>query len=150
MSSQSDTKTSLTRESAGAVRADKWLWAARFFKTRALAAAAVNGGKVHVNGARAKPAKPVCVGDRLDVQRGFVDMTVVVRALDERRGPAARAATLYEETDESRVARERRAAEASASRLAAALTAGRPTKRDRRAFEKLSGRHRDRPAPARR
>lgn len=145
MSSQSDTETSLPRESAGAVRADKWLWAARFFKTRALAAVAVNGGKVHVNGARAKPAKPVRVGDRLDVQRGFVEMTVVVRALDERRGPAARAALLYEETDESRAQREQRAAEAATHRLATPQTQGRPTKRDRRAFDKLARRDTHRP-----
>ncbi len=145
MSSHDDPERVHPPTSANAIRVDKWLWAARFFKTRALAADAVSGGKVHVNGARTKPAKPVRVGDRLEVQRGVVEMTVVVRALDDRRGPAPRAATLYEETDDSRAERERRAAATAAQRLATPQTQGRPTKRDRRAFDKLARRDAHRP-----
>ena len=83
------------------VRLDKWLWAARFYKTRSLAKTAVDGGKVHLNGARAKPAKEIVPGDRLTVTRGEVEQTVTVVNVAERRGGAAIAATLYEETPES-------------------------------------------------
>lgn len=88
------------------IRLDKWLWAARFFKTRVLAQAAVNGGKVHVNGERAKPARNVDVGDRLEITKGEQRFTVIVEALSDRRGPAKIAEALYQETDESRKARE--------------------------------------------
>ena len=83
------------------VRLDKWLWAARFFKTRSLATEAVSGGKVHVNDARVKPARAVQIGDTLDIRRGPYTATVVVKALSERRGPASQAVTLYEETQDS-------------------------------------------------
>jgi len=114
------------------VRIDKWLWAARFFKTRSLASQAVAGGKVHVNGGRVKPAKSVAVGDQLRIQRGEVEFVVVVQALADKRGPAAQAQTLYEETETSRESRE---ADREQRRLLAAERAapsGRPTKRDRR------------------
>src|SRR5439155_15180299 len=88
-----------------AVRVDKWLWAARFFKTRALATEAVLGGHVQVNGVRVKPAKDVRVGDRLDLRIGVVPWAIVVTGISERRGPAAVARTLYEETPESAAAR---------------------------------------------
>lgn len=83
------------------VRLDKWLWAARFFKTRTLAAEAVSGGKVHVNGARAKPAHPVRPGQTLTIRRGPYEYGVVVRGLSRQRGPASQAALLYEETPQS-------------------------------------------------
>src|SRR5690606_3522892 len=88
------------------VRIDKWLWAARFFKTRALAIEAVKGGRVQVDGARVKPSRTVRVGDRIEITIGQTRRTVDVRALSDRRGPASVAATLYEETPESRAARE--------------------------------------------
>jgi ribosome-associated heat shock protein Hsp15 len=90
------------------VRADVWLWAARFFKTRSLAKQAVEGGKVDVNGAGCKPARPIHVGDRLRVSRGEERMELDVRALSDKRGPAAAAQLLYRETAESLAAREAR------------------------------------------
>src|SRR5262249_37627468 len=93
------------------VRIDKWLWAARFFKTRGAATEAVLGGRVQVNGGRVKPAKEIKAEDLLEIQVGQTRFTVVVRALGDKRGPAKVAATLYEETEESRLQRERHAAE---------------------------------------
>ncbi len=119
------------------VRLDKWLWAARFFKTRGLASSAVSGGKVHVNGARAKPAKHVQVGDELRVRLGPYDWFVTVRAVAERRGNAKDAQLLYDESREGRAARERLA---EAHKIAPAPTyqgKGRPTKKDRRKLELL-------------
>src|SRR5574341_474270 len=119
------------------VRLDRWLWAARFFKTRALAAAAVAGGKVHVNGTRAKPAKQLEVGDQLRVRLGPYDWFLTVRAVTERRGSARDAQLLYDESPEGRVARERLAA---AHKIAPAPTyqgKGRPTKKERREIERL-------------
>src|SRR5690349_11038955 len=92
---------------AGRVRIDKWLWAARFYKTRSLAAEAIGGGKVLVAGERVKPAKMLQVGDEVRLRLGPYEHVVVVRALSERRGPATVAATLYDETAESRAAREK-------------------------------------------
>lgn len=126
----------------GRVRIDRWLWAARFFKTRSLAAEAIQGGRVDVNGTRAKASKEVRVGDTVDVGIGQTTWTVVVRALSDRRGPASVAQTLYEETTESA---ERRARLAAQRRLAPAPGAdlgARPTKRDRRRIESLRGRRR--------
>lgn len=115
------------------VRLDKWLWAARFFKTRALAAEEADKGRVQLNGANAKPAREVRVGDRIRLRQGVVEREVDVLALATVRGPAPVAQALYAETPESTAARERAAA---ARRLApepaAALEQGRPTKRDRR------------------
>ncbi|HEU0335486.1 MAG TPA: RNA-binding S4 domain-containing protein [Gaiellaceae bacterium] len=119
------------------VRIDKWLWAARFFKTRAAATDAVAGGRVHVNGVRVKPAKEVRSGDMVEVTVGDVRRTVVVRDLADRRGPASAAATLYEETPESRAAREQRAAERRFARPLGADLGARPTKQDRRRLEAL-------------
>ena len=120
--------------SAAAVRLDKWLWAARFFKTRTLAVEAIEGGRVSVNGERAKPAKAVKVGDELSVRRPPFEFHVVVRALSERRGPAAEAAALFEETAESRARRATLAAEMKA--LPQPRFPGRPTKKTRRDYEK--------------
>jgi len=123
------------------VRIDKWLWAARFFKTRALATDAVAGGRVRVNGERVKPARDVRVDDVLEIGRGELRWTVVVRAVADRRGSAAVAGALYEETAESVAARERAAAERRLS-LGAWPGGPRPTKLDRRRMEAL--RRRDR------
>ncbi|HYT72684.1 MAG TPA: S4 domain-containing protein [Gemmatimonadales bacterium] len=121
------------------VRLDTWLWAARFFKTRAVAAAAIDGGKVEVNGARAKRSKLLSLGDELRVRKGPFEYRIAVRGLSERRGPPRIAAGLYEEDAEARRLRERLAEQL---RLAPSLRyegKGRPTKRERRRIEKLKG-----------
>lgn len=112
------------------VRLDVWLWAARFFKTRALAKQAVEGGKVEVNGAAGKPAKPVHVGDALKIVRGEERFEIRVDGLDERRGPASAARRLYSETEASLAAR---TAAAELRRLQGAGYAKPPTKPDKRA-----------------
>lgn len=117
------------------VRIDRWLWAARFFRTRSAAAEAVAGGRVHVGGERVKPARPVRVGDEVEVLAGSVRRAVVVRGLAERRGAARDAALLYEETPASVAARERLAAQARAAATQVVHGEGRPTKRDRRRYE---------------
>ena len=88
------------------VRLDKWLWAARFFKTRALATEAINGGHVHLNGSRPKPSRPLAIGDRLTIRKGQESFEVTVRQLSEKRGPATIARELFEEDEESRLRRE--------------------------------------------
>ena len=122
------------------VRLDKWLWAARFFKTRALAAEAVEGGKVEVNGDRPKRARPLQVGDELRIRLGPYEHIVTVRALSDRRGPATQAAGLYQETEASRSAREARALQLKSLHSLFGPEKGRPTKKDRREIERLKGR----------
>lgn len=122
------------------VRLDRWLWAARFFKTRALATEAIDGGKVHLNDRAVKPAKAVKPGDRLEITTGRTRYTVDVTALSDRRGSAAQAATLYEETPESRAERERAAELRRLAPAPAPDLGGRPTKRDRRRLERRRGR----------
>ncbi|MCR4305045.1 MAG: RNA-binding S4 domain-containing protein [Gallionella sp.] len=117
-------------------RIDKWLCAARFFKTRSLAADAVECGKVHVNEARVKPAKPVSVADMLDIHIGQKRYVVEVLALSNRRGSASEAQKLYRETDESRQRREAIAAQIKAEPQPFRFS-GRPTKRDRREIERF-------------
>lgn len=124
------------------MRLDRWLWAARLFKTRALANEAVAGGRVHVGGQRAKSSREVRVGDELEVVAGPVRRTVVVRGLAERRGPAREAALLYEETADSVAARELQAAQARAAAQQVVRGEGRPTKQARRRFEEARGRPR--------
>jgi ribosome-associated heat shock protein Hsp15 len=119
------------------VRIDKWLWAARFFKTRGGAAEAVLGGRVHVNGARVKPAKDVRVGDTVEVTIRALRRTVHVRGLSDKRGPASVASTLYEETPESASAREQHTLERRLARPLGADLGARPTKQDRRRLEAL-------------
>jgi ribosome-associated heat shock protein Hsp15 len=119
------------------VRVDKWLWAARFFKTRSAATEAVAGGRVHVNDARVKAAKEVVAGDTVRVRIAEVERTVVVRALSDKRGPASVAAALYEETPASIAARERNAAERRLARPPGSDTGPRPTKQDRRRLDAL-------------
>ena len=122
------------------IRLDKWLWAARFFKTRALAAEAVTGGKVEVNGERAKPSRIVRTGDQLCVRRGTFEWTVTVKDVSRLRGPAPQAQLLYEESDESRHKREAAAAQIRLERGVEYEFSGRPTKRDRRAIAKFTRR----------
>jgi ribosome-associated heat shock protein Hsp15 len=119
------------------VRIDKWLWAARFFKTRGAATEAVLAGHVHVAGERVKPAKEIRVGETLEIRRDEVRWTVVVTALADRRGPAKLAATLYEETPESAEGRERQRLERRLARPLGADLGARPTKQARRRIEAL-------------
>jgi ribosome-associated heat shock protein Hsp15 len=121
------------------VRLDKWLWAARFFKTRSLAADAITGGKVDVNDDRAKRARLLQVGDRVTVRHPPFETHVVVRAVSEHRGRAADAALLYEETPVSRAAREALVAQLRAHPSTGAEQ-GRPTKKDRRIIDRWRGR----------
>lgn len=122
----------------GRVRVDKWLWAARFYKTRSLAADSITGGKVLVGRERVKPAKLLQVGDEVRLRLGPYEHVVIVRGISERRGPASVASTLYEETADSRAARAKLAEQL---RIAPAgfvfEDKGRPTKRDRREIERL-------------
>lgn len=120
----------------GKHRIDKWLWAARFFKTRSLSAQAVEAGKVSLNGERVKPAKAVKAGDVMVIRAGWSEFTVNVLALSDRRGGAAEAAKLYAETDDSRAKREQQAALRRANPMPVFTFKGRPTKRDRRQIEK--------------
>lgn len=116
------------------IRIDKWLWAARFFKTRSMASEAVAGGKVHCNGQRVKPSRIVQLGDELRIQRGVVEMTVSVMSINSQRRPAKEAMTLYEETPASIDAREKQREDRQLLRSIHdnARPSGRPTKRDRR------------------
>lgn len=118
--------------SENAVRLDRWLWAARFFKTRRLAAAAVQGGKVDVEGGRAKPGRPVKPGDRLTITKGEQRFEVIVRDVAEQRGPAKVAQSLYEETEQSRERREQVAHQRRLADAAMPRPEQRPDKRDRR------------------
>ena len=122
------------------VRIDKWLWAARIVKTRALAAEAVKGGRVHVNGQATKPSRDVRPGDRVDVTLGQVRLSLDVTATSDKRGPASEAARLYVETEESVAARERLALQRRLAAQAVPEHGGRPTKRERRRFEQHRGR----------
>jgi ribosome-associated heat shock protein Hsp15 len=122
------------------VRLDKWLWAARFFRTRSLATDAVDGGKVKVNGSAAKPAKDLKAGDRLRIRASDADWEVVVKGLSEQRRPATEARLLYQETPESQQQRTRAAELHQLDPTPAADQKGRPTKRDRRQWLRLQER----------
>src|SRR3954467_4045988 len=119
------------------VRIDKWLWAARFFKTRSLATEAVLGGHVQVNGVRVKPAKDIRAGDELEVRIGTQRWSLLVKEISDKRGPAPVARTLYEETEESAAAREAQAAARRLSRPLGADLGERPTKQARRRLDAL-------------
>ena len=119
-------------ESKDRVRIDKWLWAARFFKTRALAQAAVIAGKVRVHDERVKPSKEVRAGDTLAVRVGEFEWSITVTALADRRGPAEEARKLYQESEESIARRLAQIADRKAAGGAAGERKGRPTKRERR------------------
>ena len=119
------------------MRIDKWLWAARFFKTRGAAATAVLGGRVHVNGERVKPSKLIRAGDTLEVTKGVERWTVRVTELAERRGPASVAQALYDESRESREAREQQALQRRLARTPGDDVGARPTKQARRRLDAL-------------
>lgn len=121
--------------SNAAVRIDKWLWAARFFKTRSLATAAVDGGKVRVNAERVKPARGIKPGDILAIDNGATEWEVEVLALSETRGPAAVAQALYAETAQSLAKRQQVAEQRKHFQEPGAMIRGRPTKRDRRKLD---------------
>lgn len=125
------------------VRIDKWLWAARFFKSRSLAADAVSGGLAQLNGARVKPSREVSADDRLEITIGQTRRVVIVRAVSERRGPAKEAVKLYEETPDSIAARELAAERRRLQSPPPGADLGmRPTKRDRRRLDDARGRRR--------
>jgi ribosome-associated heat shock protein Hsp15 len=128
---------------AGRVRVDKWLWAARFYKTRSLATEAVEGGKVHVNGDRVKAARPLRTGDRVRIRRGVEELEVVVAGLAEQRGPATAAQTLYEETEASAAKREADTEQRRMLATAAPRLEGRPDKRSRRKIIRFTRRDPD-------
>lgn len=121
------------------MRLDKWLWAARFYKTRSLAVQAIDNGRVKVGGERGKPAREVKPGDRIDLRAGEADWTVTVRALSLQRGPAPVAQALYEEEATSLARRQQQAADRKLGMNPAAGTKGRPTKRDRRQIHRFTG-----------
>lgn len=114
------------------IRLDKWLWAARFFKTRSLARAAVEGGKVHVDGQRAKPSKTVAIGQTLNIRQANTQKTVVVRAVDALRKGAPEAALLYQETAQSLEKREQDSEQRRLVQAGVSLPSSRPTKKQRR------------------
>ena len=120
------------------LRIDKWLWAARFFKTRSLAAKAVDGGKVRVNGEGAKPARVLKAGDELAIRVGELEWVVEVLGLSRQRGPAAQAALLYAEREDSRARRAAAIAKRKTQPHPAAGVKGRPTKKDRRMIHRFT------------
>lgn len=128
----------MEKATPASVRLDKWLWAARFYKTRSLAAQAIDSGKAKVNGERVKKSRTVAVGEELSIRSGPYERVVTVRALSEVRGAAPIAAALYEETAASREARDRIAAMNKA--MGDALIKGRPTKQQRRQIDRFRGR----------
>lgn len=119
------------------VRIDKWLWAARFYRTRGLSADAIDAGKIEVNGERAKRSRLVQAGDRLRIRMGPYEHVILVRGVSDRRGSAPVAQALYEEDSESRKARELMAAHVRAMNANNTYDSGRPTKKDRRDIERL-------------
>jgi ribosome-associated heat shock protein Hsp15 len=122
------------------VRLDKWLWAARFFKTRTLAAEAIDAGRVEVNGERAKRSRAITAGDKLRIRKPPFEQLIEVSGESEQRGPASVAATLYVESDESRKAREALAAQFKAMGPPVFRDRGKPGKKERRTIDRLRGR----------
>jgi ribosome-associated heat shock protein Hsp15 len=121
-------------------RLDKWLWAARFFKTRQRAGEAINGGKVHLNGQRTKPGKEVRAGSQLRIHKGSLEWELEVRGLSRQRLPASEAVKLYQESDASQLRRQQQVEQRRAERaLAPRPNLGRPSKRDRRKIERFTG-----------
>lgn len=129
--------SAIARSDDERTRIDKWLWAARFYKTRSLAAQAVESGKVLLSGARVKPARALKIGDELQIRTPSALYVVHIKALSAKRGPAAQAAQLFEETERSKQARAQARLEPAAH--PDAYIRGRPTKRTRRAMHKVRG-----------
>lgn len=127
----------MTTAPSAKTRLDKWLWAARFFKTRSLAKAAIEGGKVHCGGQRVKVAKEIAVGETLSIRQGFDTREVLVTALAEQRRGAAEAALLYSETEASKAAREKRAAQRKAGSAGFKPSDHKPSKKERRQMHKF-------------
>ena len=121
------------------VRLDKWLWAARFFKTRALAGEAVNGGKVHLQGHRIKPSRSVKIDVCFEIQRGYERFEIIVTAISDRRGSASEAQTLYRETEASVVRRAAEAEKRKLAMLARPRSSTRPDKKQRRKIHRFIG-----------
>ena len=119
------------------LRVDKWLWAARFYKTRSIAKAAIEGGKVHLDGQRVKVSREITIGERLAIKQGWEEKEVIVKSLSDQRGPAPIAQMLYEETPESAQRREREAQARKAAGGAVARPVQKPGKHERKALEKL-------------
>ncbi|MGB5832474.1 MAG: RNA-binding S4 domain-containing protein [Thiohalocapsa sp.] len=127
----------------GTQRLDKWLWAARFFKTRPIAVEAINGGKVQVNGQRVKPGRSIGPGARLIIHKGELEWIIEVKALAKQRRPASEAALLYDEDETSRLKRQELVRERREAGTQAPTVRGRPTKRDRRRIGTFTGRFGD-------
>lgn len=119
------------------IRIDSWLWAARFFKTRSLAKQAIEGGKVRLDGARAKPSKTVQIGSTLEIHKGDQQWTVIVEGLSSKRGAASVATTLYQETEQSQLDREQATEQRRMARLAMPLPDHRPSKKERRDLQRF-------------
>lgn len=119
------------------LRVDKWLWAARFFKTRSIAKTAIEGGKVHLLGQRVKVSREICVGEKLVIKKGWDEREIIIKALSDKRGPASAAQMLYAETDVSIARREREAQARKAAGGAAARPTNKPGKHERKALERL-------------
>ncbi len=132
--SRTNQKVKDKHEQSQAIRLDKWLWACRFYKTRAIAKAAIDGGKVQYEGAKPKPGKSVQIGDNIKLKQGFDEKTVVVEALSDRRQSATIAQTLYKETRESI---KRREEIANLRKLSAPSTQGKPDKKQRRQIHRF-------------
>ncbi len=129
--------------STAQMRLDKWLWAARFFKTRQLAIEAINGGKVHLNGQRTKPGKTVSVGSRLTIHKESLEWQIEVRELPKQRRPASEAVLFYHEDEASKLKRQQQIEEQRLLRAAAPRPAqGKPSKRDRRMIHSFTGKER--------
>ncbi len=120
------------------IRLDKWLWAARFFKTRHLAVEAINGGKVQVNGQRTKPGKSIHPGTRMTVHKGSLEWELVVKAVSKQRRPASEAVLLYEESEDSRLRRQELVQQRRESGTHGAAVRGKPSKRDRRMIHRFT------------
>lgn len=128
----------------GAIRLDKWLWAARFYKTRSLATEAIKGGKVHLNGQRVKPSHNVDIGHSIRIKKDSIEQTVIIKALSGKRGPAKVAQTLYEETEESIELREKRTAERKAQFAGMPqYDTRRPSKKERRKIIRFKQEHQE-------
>lgn len=130
--------TERTADPADAIRLDKWLWAARFFKTRQLAIEAINGGKVHVDGQRVKPSRVIRPGSRLEIHKDSLSWEIEVLAINKQRRPAAEAALLYVESEASRLRRQELVRERRELGAVTPDSKGRPTKRDRRQIERFT------------